>query len=146
MATCCRILIPLCLLATIASTLRVYPHQLAYFNEIAGGPENGWKHLLHSNLDWGQDLLLAHDILRNSSIDRSHVKMESQSLQPSRFLLTGFDDASDSEITCWFVCADTYCSSRCDKRPWRTFKTKPQRVGFGLWMIINKPSSTFSTE
>jgi len=41
MAMCCRILIPLCLLATITSTLRVYPHQLAYFNEAAGGPGNG---------------------------------------------------------------------------------------------------------
>jgi len=33
MAMCCRILIPLCLLATITSTLQVYPHQLTYFNE-----------------------------------------------------------------------------------------------------------------
>ncbi len=45
------------LLATTASTLSVYPHQFAYFNELAGGPENGHKHLLHSNLDWGQDFL-----------------------------------------------------------------------------------------
>ena len=37
-------------------TLRNHPHHLAYFNEIAGGPENGWKVLVDSNLDWGQDL------------------------------------------------------------------------------------------
>jgi hypothetical protein len=37
-------------------TLRAHPHHLAYFNEIAGGPENGWRHLVDSNLDWGQDL------------------------------------------------------------------------------------------
>jgi hypothetical protein len=53
------------LLATIASTLRVYPHQLAYFNELAGGPENGHRHLLHSNLDWGQDLLLVKEWCRS---------------------------------------------------------------------------------
>jgi len=34
----------------------VYPHYLAYFNELAGGPRNGHKHLVDSNLDWGQDL------------------------------------------------------------------------------------------
>ncbi|MBI4743233.1 MAG: glycosyltransferase family 39 protein [Actinobacteria bacterium] len=28
----------------------------AYFNEFAGGPENGYKYLVDSNLDWGQDL------------------------------------------------------------------------------------------
>jgi hypothetical protein len=37
-------------------TLRNHPHHLAYFNEIAGGPENGWRVLVDSNLDWGQDL------------------------------------------------------------------------------------------
>jgi hypothetical protein len=34
----------------------VYPHYLAYFNELAGGPRNGAAHLVDSNLDWGQDL------------------------------------------------------------------------------------------
>lgn len=51
------------LLATITSTLSVYPHQLAYFNEVSGGPENGYKHLLHSNGDWGQDLLFVREWL-----------------------------------------------------------------------------------
>ncbi len=46
-----------CVLAIIASTLSVYPHQLAYFNELAGGSDQGRQHLLGSNLDWGQDLL-----------------------------------------------------------------------------------------
>ena len=46
----------------------VAPHFLAYFNELAGGPANGFKELVDSNLDWGQDLknlklwLVAHDI------------------------------------------------------------------------------------
>jgi hypothetical protein len=39
-----------------AGTLRQHPHHLAYFNEIAGGPRNGYRWLVDSNLDWGQDL------------------------------------------------------------------------------------------
>ena len=35
-------------------TLRVAPHYLAYFNELAGGPDNGWRYLADSNTDWGQ--------------------------------------------------------------------------------------------
>ena len=35
---------------------RIYPHYLAYFNPLAGGPENGHRHLVDSSLDWGQDL------------------------------------------------------------------------------------------
>ncbi len=36
----------------------IFPHHLAYFNEAAGGPANGYKLLNDSNLDWGQDLPL----------------------------------------------------------------------------------------
>lgn len=38
------------------SSFSIYPHYLAFFNELAGGPKNGHKVLLDSNLDWGQDL------------------------------------------------------------------------------------------
>lgn len=35
---------------------KIYPHYLAYFSPIAGGPEKGYQHLVDSSLDWGQDL------------------------------------------------------------------------------------------
>jgi hypothetical protein len=45
------------------SSLAVYPHSLSYFNELVGGPKGGPKHLLDSNIDWGQDLLYLKDWL-----------------------------------------------------------------------------------
>ena len=63
------------LLATIASTLCVYPHQLTYFNEAFGGPENGHQHLLHSNLDWGQDALIVRDWLNEHHVDEREVRL-----------------------------------------------------------------------
>ncbi len=50
-------LLALLLAGSAGSTLRAFPHTLAYFNELAGGPSNGHAHLVDSNLDWGQDLL-----------------------------------------------------------------------------------------
>jgi 4-amino-4-deoxy-L-arabinose transferase-like glycosyltransferase len=35
-------------------TLTIFPNYLAYFNELAGGPANGWRSLVDANLDWGQ--------------------------------------------------------------------------------------------
>jgi len=35
---------------------RAYPNNLAFFNQLVGGPANGSKYLVDSNLDWGQDL------------------------------------------------------------------------------------------
>jgi 4-amino-4-deoxy-L-arabinose transferase-like glycosyltransferase len=37
------------------SSWSIHPHYLAYFNELAGGPANGWRWLIDSNLDWDQD-------------------------------------------------------------------------------------------
>ncbi len=37
-------------------TVAIAPHYLAYFNELVGGPNQGYKYLVDSNLDWGQDL------------------------------------------------------------------------------------------
>jgi 4-amino-4-deoxy-L-arabinose transferase-like glycosyltransferase len=38
------------------ASFSIRPHYLAYFNYLAGGPQNAWKHLVDSSLDWGQDL------------------------------------------------------------------------------------------
>jgi hypothetical protein len=38
------------------AALWIHPHHLAYFNEIAGGPARGYRILVDSSLDWGQDL------------------------------------------------------------------------------------------
>ena len=35
---------------------RIFPDHLAYFNEFIGGPDEGYRYLRDSNIDWGQDL------------------------------------------------------------------------------------------
>jgi len=38
------------------ASLACHPHYLSCFNSLAGGPDNGWRHLIDSNIDWGQDI------------------------------------------------------------------------------------------
>jgi hypothetical protein len=45
-----------CGAALVVTTVRTHPHQLSYFNALAGGPDEGHRWLIGSNLDWGQDL------------------------------------------------------------------------------------------
>jgi hypothetical protein len=40
----------------LGAALWIHPHYLAYFNELAGGPGRGYRILVDSSLDWGQDL------------------------------------------------------------------------------------------
>jgi Dolichyl-phosphate-mannose-protein mannosyltransferase len=51
-------------------SLRVHPHPLSYFNETVGGPANGWKVLVDSSLDWGQDLTLVEPWMREHGVTR----------------------------------------------------------------------------
>jgi 4-amino-4-deoxy-L-arabinose transferase-like glycosyltransferase len=44
------------ILCAAAETFSVYPHETAFFNRIVGGPANGPRYLVDSNIDWGQDL------------------------------------------------------------------------------------------
>ena len=42
--------------ALAAESLAIFPHYLAFFNVLSGGPANGPNLLVDSNLDWGQDV------------------------------------------------------------------------------------------
>ena len=53
-----------CLLAVQAgSSMAIAPHYLAYLNRFSGGPQNGWRLLADSSVDWGQDLPELRDYL-----------------------------------------------------------------------------------
>ncbi len=40
----------------VAESWHARPYYLAYFNELAGGPDNARRYFVDSSLDWGQDL------------------------------------------------------------------------------------------
>lgn len=54
----------------LVSSLAIFPHYLAYFNEVVGGPANGSRYLADSNLDWGQDLPELERHMERHGIDR----------------------------------------------------------------------------
>lgn len=54
--------------------LSVYPHATSFFNRASGGPETGWRYLLDSNLDWGQDLPKAAAFLKRNGYDYACLK------------------------------------------------------------------------
>ena len=52
----------------VYEALAVYPDYLAYFNQLVGGPQKGYRHLVDSNLDWGQDLKGLKDYMKEKGI------------------------------------------------------------------------------
>ena len=56
-----------------ASVFSIYPHFLAYFNELVDGPDNGYKYVVDSNLDWGQDLKRLTKWVNDNKIDKIYL-------------------------------------------------------------------------
>lgn len=50
--------------------LRIAPHYLAFFNELAGGPARGYRYLVDSNLDWGQNLWQLREWMQEEGVER----------------------------------------------------------------------------
>ena len=59
---------------SVAELARVHPHELSYFNPVAGGPVAGRRILSDSNVDWGLDLRrLAAELQRRRVSDPTVV-------------------------------------------------------------------------
>lgn len=57
----------------ISSSITVFPHYLSYYNELVGGPKNGYLYAVDSNYDWGQDLKYLAEFVRKNNIKKIYV-------------------------------------------------------------------------
>jgi Dolichyl-phosphate-mannose-protein mannosyltransferase len=81
---------------TVAASLWIYPHFLAYFNWTSGGPERVPPHLIDSNLDWGQDLVGLREWCREHAPGQSIGLAYFGQINPSMF-------ASQGDPLDWFL-------------------------------------------
>lgn len=51
-----------------------FPYYLPYFNEISGGPNNGYRIAADSNIDWGQDLKRIAKFIEQNNIKKPFVE------------------------------------------------------------------------
>ncbi len=61
------------LLWLLVENIFVFPAYLSYFNQFAGGPSNGYRYLIDSNLDWGQDLYRLRSWVQENKINHIYV-------------------------------------------------------------------------
>ena len=69
----------------IISVVSVQPSFLAYFNGIAGGPDSGYKFVVDSNLDWGQDILRLAQFIEKNNI--KEIKLDYFSGAPAEYYI-----------------------------------------------------------
>lgn len=73
------------LISSTLSSIWHLPFSVSYFNELCGGPTNGYKYLLDSNIDWQQDVYrLRKWIESRNDISQIHVRYYGDNL-PEKF-------------------------------------------------------------
>ena len=83
-------------LAAIAASS--FPSYLGYFNEIAGGWQNGHRWLVDSNLDWDQDLLRLRDWAGGHPDERLILLRSGKGPLPRGLAARRFPDPSDAPL------------------------------------------------
>ena len=70
-----RMIIIFLLIILLIENFLIYPDYLAYFSPVAGGASKGYRHLVDSSLDWGQDLKGVKEWLSGHNIpeDKAYI-------------------------------------------------------------------------
>ncbi len=151
-----RLAVPL-LVWYVVGSLALFPHYLAYFNELAGGPAGGYRYFVDSTLEWGQGFYALQDYLETqdggeegirlaafSSLDPAWYGLDFAPLPPTPgedvpLGLEGrFDPAPGRYVLSvtplqgvWLLDPDTY--------DWFRHRSPVARVGHVLWVYDVAP-------
>jgi len=61
----------------LIAAITIYPHYTAYFNEFAGGPNNGYKIAVGSNIDMGENMIRLKEYMDEKRNTNNKVKLRS---------------------------------------------------------------------
>jgi hypothetical protein len=104
--------------ALLVVAVLAHPFYLQYFNELCGGPANGYKFLSDSNLDWGQDAKRLQRFVAEKKIHRIHADTTYTAIAANYYkvAITPTDPATARVLTnAWLVVS----ASRLVQPEWR---------------------------
>lgn len=106
-----KILLAVLLVWVFFEITMIYPSYLAYYNELIGGPTNGYKYITDSNLDWGQDLKRLTQWVEANNIPKIKVDYFGGGV-PAYYLGDRYEEwhAEWGRATGWIAVSATYLS------------------------------------
>ncbi|HEY2982042.1 MAG TPA: glycosyltransferase family 39 protein [Anaerolineales bacterium] len=123
------------------TVLRAHPSYLAYFNEIAGGPDGGYQYVVDSNLDWGQDLKRLAEFVEERGIPEIHFDYFGTA-DPAYYLkekYRAFSSCAGPQKGWVAVSAMSYQGSRakpeCDYRRWLPMEKLVTKIGYSIFVF-----------
>lgn len=129
----------------LVSSILIYPHYLSYINELGGGPANGYKHFVDSNIDWGQDLFYLRDYVTENNITNLKLKYYGFPLTVG-YPLPAYYGINYEELGCGhtegiIAISITPLMSNQECYGWLLNETPIKRIGYSI-MVYNITSSS----
>jgi energy-coupling factor transporter transmembrane protein EcfT len=132
-----RLIIISLLVFQLYSVIKIFPNYIAYFNEFAGGPVNGYKILVDSNLDWGQDAKKLKKYMVENNIDHVCISYFGQaSLEfygiDYRYLPDNANIRNAPDLECVVAISMTSLYSRAREYGWLLKYQPTARIGYSI--------------
>ncbi len=139
----CSLILSVLLGWHVYENLKIFPYYLTYFNQVAGGPPGGYRYVVDSNLDWGQDLIRFSKWVDENNISKIEFDYFGWA-DPSYYLhekyvwaySTKFKDANDFKIRNqsdgWLAVSATFLMSSAGS------DVMPNKINY-LWLNSYQP-------
>ncbi len=133
------IIISMLVLYYLSSSILIYPHFLAYFNDISGGPENGPSYLVDSNIDWGQDVKKLQKYLQKNNISYvcmsyfGQTKLEYYDID-FRYLPQNPRIEEIKDLNCVVAISVTSLYSKAGEFAWLKQYTPIEKIGYSIYL------------
>ncbi|MCJ7610592.1 glycosyltransferase family 39 protein [Candidatus Bathyarchaeota archaeon] len=129
---------PLLIAWLAVSSLLVFPSYLAYYNELVGGPRNGYLYLVDSNADWGQDLKRLAQFVEENSISRIVVSYFGGG-DPAYYLGEKYVpwEPAKGPVDGWFAVSESLYQSHRDDYSWLLGSQPVAQIGYSI-LVYNK--------
>lgn len=124
----------LCLFWIVGSSLWIYPHSMSYFNELAGGLKNWPKHLLGSNIDWGQDFYELKDWIEKHPEARPLYITIEPAIPIKKLGIECEGNIPPEPAEGWMVIGSNLLHVKEKKHDWLKEKKPIAMIGYSLWI------------
>lgn len=113
------------------------PHFLPYVNMLFGGTDNGWRYIVDSNYDWGQDMKRLRDFVDRNDISKIRVDYfggsDAAYYLGDRFV--GYNPQREGPVQGWLAVSATFLQNGRGK-PAPGFR---EPTGYYRWLDQHQP-------
>lgn len=129
----------------IFESISVFPYYLTYFNQLAGGPSGGYRYVVDSNLDWGQDLKRLGQWVEDKKIPRltldyfgwadpSYYLGERYIWSNSKVFTDARDFLARNQSNGWLAVSATFLQNNPDAYGWLTHYQPTVIIGHSIFV------------